>query len=292
MSVTVPALTLACHAKVNLVLRVLGLRPDGYHEVDMLLQSVGLADLLTIGGRSEGHSLTVEGLPAPKDRSNLCVRAVEALERRLGEAIGLDIHLRKRIPSAAGLGGGSADAAGVLVGANRLLGLGLSEQELLEVAAEVGSDVPAMVLGGTLLVGGRGERCRRVRPIGPLEIVIAQPPHGLSTPEVYRWWDLEGSTSPTSAEEVAGRLGNGEGALPVELMVNDLEPPVLGRVPEVRELKATLLRLGARHALLCGSGSAVAGLFHDRESAQAATDALAAELPFACHCRTHGCGVE
>jgi len=271
---------------------VLGLRPDGYHEIDSLLQSIDLADLLTLRPEGEGHTLTVEGFPVPLDNSNLCLRAAEVLERYLSRPIAVHVHLHKRIPVAGGLGGGSADAAGVLVALNDLLEAGLSESQLMQLGAQVGSDVPPMIVGGTVLVGGRGERCRRLEPIRPLEMVIAQPKVGLATAEVYHWWDEQGSTSSVSAEEAAHRLGRPDQALPTEAMRNDLEPPVLARVAEAANLKERMLRLGASHVMLCGSGSAVAGFFADQASARRAAQVLSEELPFAKHCRTSACGVE
>jgi len=281
-----------CRAKVNLVLRVLGRREDGYHELDSLLQTVTLEDFLHVRLGGEGQTVRVSGFAAPQDASNLCVRAVQALERRLGRAIAVEMTLHKRIPAAAGRGGGSADAAGAIVALNCLLGRGWGEAEMVEVGAEVGSDVPALILGGSVHVRGRGEACRRLEGLPTLEMVIAKPQRGLSTAEVYRWWDESGTPGEAEVQDVARALRRGGWARWAEVMVNDLEAPVLARAPEIKEVKQALLRAGAVHALLCGSGSAVAGFFAGGEEAQQAALRLAGSVPFVRACRSSPVGVE
>ena len=172
-------------AKINWTLEIKGVRPDGYHLLDMLMQPVTLSDELTLIP-AEGISLRCESGPGiPCDRRNLAWRAAEALRRETGCGLGVDILLRKRIPSGAGLGGGSADAAAVLLGLNRLWHLGLTRERLESIGLTLGADVPFCVRGGLTRVEGIGEKLESLGQVPPLHLVILQPCEGLSTAEIY-----------------------------------------------------------------------------------------------------------
>jgi 4-diphosphocytidyl-2-C-methyl-D-erythritol kinase len=259
-------------AKVNLFLRVLGRRPDGYHDLETLIVPVSLADRLEIHADSDSGqfrtlslSLEVAGDPhlvegVPSDTSNLVLRAAAALAERVHVLGFADIWLEKRIPSAAGLGGGSADAAATLAALNRLWGTGLGLDELLEVAASIGSDVPALLAGNGALARGRGERVERVQ-VPPLGWCLVTFPFGVRTSDAFGWWDEDDArTGPDPGPLIeAARAGDADRLGP--LLFNDLEEPVMRRHPEIRETKERLIESGAAGAVMCGSGPTVAGLF-------------------------------
>ena len=256
-------------AKVNLFLRVHSRRDDGYHEVETAIVPISLADRLEVHAVSDpsfrtlSFALEVTGEPSavravPADESNLILRAADALARRV-EATGFaDVVLEKRIPVAAGLGGGSADAAATLHALNDLWGSGLGHEELRTIGAEVGSDVPALLAGRPVLARGRGES------IEPLEFpslrwVLLPFPFGVSTRDAYAWWDEEGGTGPGPGPLLeAAREGEVEQV--GRLLFNDLEPGVLRRHPEIGEAKQRLLDAGAAGVVLCGSGPTLAAL--------------------------------
>jgi len=258
-------------AKVNLFLRVLGRRPDGYHELETLMVPITLADRLELHAhagsgdfRTLSFSLVVRGEQhlingVPSDESNLVARAAAGLAEAAGVRGFADVLLEKRIPSAAGLGGGSADAAATLLALNDLWGLGLSDEALIEVASSVGSDVPALLAGAGVLAKGRGELIERV-DVPPYEWSIVTLPFGISTAEGFGWWDEDRGPTGPDPEPVllAARAGDVSALGP--LLFNDLEEPVCRRHPEVREAKHRLLGAGAAGAIMCGSGPTVAGL--------------------------------
>jgi 4-diphosphocytidyl-2-C-methyl-D-erythritol kinase len=249
-------------AKINLVLNVLCRRPDGYHEIASVMQTLALHDEVELTGAGAGVRLTCEGLPVPCDETNLARRAALHLAARCGVRRGVGIHLRKRIPVAAGLGGGSADAAAVLRGLNRLWGLGLSLEELARLGAELGSDVPFCVFGGTALVGGRGERVVPLPPAPPVDVVLFKPPFGVSTAEVYR--GLEGPPGPSGAvEAMLAALREGNPAAIGRCLVNDLEGVTLRWHPDLALLKESLKVPGVYGALLAGSGPTLFALAAD-----------------------------
>jgi 4-diphosphocytidyl-2-C-methyl-D-erythritol kinase len=257
-------------AKVNLFLRVLGRRDDGFHEIETLILPVTLADGVRAAYREQGFGLAIAGERAgavPGDAANLVVRAAEALARATGERRGARLMLAKRIPVAAGLGGGSADAAAALRALDRLWGWGLGTDRLVEVAAEVGSDVPSLVPGLPVLVSGRGERVERV-DVPRSWWVLHAPSLEVPAADAYDWWDEDdGGTGPDPGVVIeAAKAGDVEGL--ANLVFNDLERPVARRHLEVVEATRTLLEAGALGALMCGSGPTVAGLCRDGAHAE------------------------
>jgi 4-diphosphocytidyl-2-C-methyl-D-erythritol kinase len=261
-------------AKINLFLRVLGLREDGYHELETLVAPISLADRLEIHAvadpaqfRTLSIQLTVTGDPAlirgvPVDESNLAFRAAAALADRASPKGFAEILLDKRVPSAAGLGGGSSDAAATLRVLNRMWGCGLDEEALLEVGASIGSDVPALLLAaervGTL-ARGRGELVKPFR-LPPMRWALLTLPFGVRTADAFRWWDEDGgATGPDPAAVLRAAEGG-----PAEelggLLFNDLEGPVARRHPVIGEAKRRLMEAGSVAAVMCGSGPSVAGL--------------------------------
>jgi 4-diphosphocytidyl-2-C-methyl-D-erythritol kinase len=267
-------LSATAHAKINLDLRILGLRGDGYHELATVFQTIALHDTVTVCRASGPMRLTCEQPGVPADERNLAWSAVQAAwtaAGRDGAPTGLLLHLDKRIPAQAGLGGGSADAAVALVAANRLLGLGLSGPALHGVAARLGADVAFFLEGGTAEGRGRGELLRTLPDVPPARVLIAVPPFGVSTAEAYRWYDeqgVSGSAPGRWPDDTAGWRECWGGCR------NDLEGPVAARHPEIGALIG-VLRPVSRLAAMSGSGSAVFALF-DRPDALRAASVMAA----------------
>ena len=262
-------LSFPAFAKVNLDLRVLGMRPDGYHDLRTIFQSLALADLVTVRARSGAFELTCDDPDVPTDRRNLVWKAASLLWRsaRLGrgEPRNVCIALRKRIPSEAGLGGGSADAAVTLVALNRLWKLGLDSASLARIGARIGADVPFFLVGGTALGLGRGDDIHPLTDLPKVYVVVIRPGFGVSTVEAYRWYDEE---PKRARREVPGRpQPAGWPAWAVSLR-NDLEGPVLQHHPTIGRIRQDLLDAGAVMASMSGSGSAVFGLFERAEAAR------------------------
>ncbi|MBA3295858.1 MAG: 4-(cytidine 5'-diphospho)-2-C-methyl-D-erythritol kinase [Acidobacteria bacterium] len=265
---TKPArLVVRAHAKVNLDLRILGIRPDGYHELRTVFQSLELHDTLTCSGRPGPFALKSRSTAIPLDQTNLVWRAAAALWRALGrggDPTDTAVTLDKVIPTEAGLGGGSADAAAALLAFARLWG-GASITLLRDVAAGIGADVAFFLSGGTALGLGRGEEIYPLVDLPQHWIVIVRPAFGVSTAEAYTWYDEDRATGLKEPRELQ--------VLPVPWpsraaqMINDLEPPVVRRHPEISEIKARLKEGGAVAAAMSGSGSAVFGLFRTRHGA-------------------------
>lgn len=241
-------------AKVNLVLRVLGKREDGYHAIETLMAPVTLADTLEIELTGEGGlKFTCSDGTLPLDGRNLVCRAVEAFRNRTGFCGGVRVHLEKRIPHGAGLGGGSSDAATVLGGLNGLVGAGLSFGDLEELAAEVGSDVPFFVRGVPAWCRGRGEIVETLAGELPeAELLLVKPPFPVATAWAYSAW-----AQGRNADFSVGRLGS------IELR-NDLEGPVFSKYLVLPVLKAWLLRQdGVAAAMMSGSGSTMIAFLND-----------------------------
>ncbi len=268
------SISVRCFAKVNLSLRVLGTRPDGYHEVRTVMQSLSLHDTLQIEAGGQGIELRCDADGLPTDDRNLVVRAAEAFAERAGGPPGLRIELCKRIPIAAGLGGGSSDAAAALSALNMLAGKPLAARELSRVAAELGSDVPYFLTGGTAECRGRGEMVTALEDLPPAPVVVLVPPLRISAAAAYRHFDL---TSGGRIGDITADWPPGEVHSPAAPWRNDLEGGVFAAHPEIRGLKEKLLASGATDAVMCGSGSAVAGRFADRGAAVRAAEILEAE---------------
>src|SRR5262245_12497132 len=267
-------LTVRAHAKVNLDLRVLGVRPDGYHELRTVFQTIELHDTLVCAERPGPFALACRAPGVPLDSENLVWRAAAALWTALGRAGDIRdtvVQIDKRIPVQAGLGGGSADAAAALMGLGRLWG-GAPLSLLREVGAGIGADVPFFLSGGTALGLGRGEEIYPLVDLPPHFVVIVRPPFGVSTAEAYAWYDEDRASGQRENREFQ--------LLPVPWptraaqMINDLEPPVMRRHQEIGTLKQQLRDLGATAAAMSGSGSAVFGLFRSRQAAERAVKPL------------------
>jgi len=271
-------------AKVNLTLDVLGTRPDGYHAIESVMQTVELHDAISLTlSEDEGIRISCDVPEIPTDERNLAHRAASLLLEAQGVSVGLDIRIEKRIPMEAGLGGGSSNSAAVLRGLSRLLGLSIPADEMCELAARIGSDVPFFLIGGTAFVSGRGEHVRPLPDIPPMWMVIVKPPLGVSTPWSYRRLDemrVSGDRSTVTGERMTASKRILECMDFRSMVSNDLEAPAIEQHPEIAEIKAALIASGARSALMCGSGSAVFGLFEDESRARAAASDRSDDLVF------------
>ncbi len=261
------------YAKVNLTLAVGEKRPDGYHEVVSVMQRVSLHDTLTAEQTREGITLTCSDPALPSGEENLAHRAASLFFRETGIAGGAALTLEKRIPSQAGLGGGSSDAASALLALRKLYAPALSDTELETMAAALGSDVPFFIRGGTQLATGRGEVLSPLPPLTDGWFVIVKPTESFSTPSMYRRLD----NLPPACTPPIPPLQGGLPALAVGLF-NRFEAAIPAG-SAVWDIKARLAAYGALASLLSGSGSAVFGLFDTETAARAAVEALRPAWP-------------
>ena len=277
---------LLAHAKINWTLAIRGRRPDGYHLLSMLMQPVTLCDRIVLEP-ADSIQLAVTGNPAiPADERNIVWKAAQSLCKHCGVTRGAAIRIEKHVPSEAGLGGGSADCAAVLVGLNRLWGTGLSMAELEEIGLRLGADVPFCLRGGLCRVEGIGERLEPLGPAPVWPLILVQPCGGLSTAEVFRRWHaLDAHTEPDEAGLLAAVRAGDPSMLPRH-PGNDLETVSRGLRPEIREAVDALLEAGAVCAQMSGSGSAVFGVYPDRETAEAAYPRIRARWDAAWRCET------
>jgi len=266
------SLLLRPHAKINLGLRVLGIRSDGYHEIRTRFQTIDLRDEMEIDLSPRALELRVEGARLACDRSNLVVKAAEALREARRGLPGARIRLVKGIPLAAGLGGGSSDAAAVLLGLERLWGLDLDPGELRRIAALLGADVPFFLQGGTALGEGKGDEIRPLPDLAPYGICLILAPFESSTADVYNRWDLLQPLSRPGGEAREPALPDPTGAESRETVRNDLQDVVFAEHPELRCHWDLLYEAGAEAASVSGSGPSLFGLFGSREAARAFRD--------------------
>jgi len=262
------------HAKINLDLRVLGPRADGYHELRTVFQSIALHDVIECVSRDGPLAIECEAAGVPLDGSNLVWRAAEALWRAMRRRTPVRdtvIRLRKNIPLQAGLGGGSADAAATLMALARLWNVPVRPAQLTDVAATLGADVPFFLSGGTALGLGRGDEVYPLADLPRHWIVLLVPGFGVSTADAYSWYDSERDLSrgPREPQHVPGPWPSRAAQ-----MINDLEAPIARHHPEIDQMRTALRRAGALAAAMSGSGSAVFGLFQKRADALAAVEGL------------------
>lgn len=274
-------------AKINLSLDVLGKRTDGYHEVEMVMQTIDLCDHLTLTRRDDDRIqlISTAGF-VPTDERNLAFQAASLLAARMDvKGRGVTIHLDKRIPVAAGLAGGSSDAAAVLRGLNKLWELRLSPFELAHIGAEIGSDVPFCVYGGTAVARGRGELLEPLETRPSFWVILAKPALAVSTADVYAALDITAITEHPRAETMVAALREGAIGAVAAALGNVLEIVTFQKHPEVARLKDQMLRLGAQAALMSGSGPTVFGLTEREQRAKRIYNELRRSLKevYLCH---------
>lgn len=268
----------AC-AKINLTLRVLGLRADGYHELRTVFQSLALHDTLIVTASAGPLAIVCDDVRVPVDDRNLVWQAADRLWQaagRRGSVHGVRIAIRKRVPVQAGLGGGSSDAAAALRVLARLWCPAMPQTELASIGASLGADVPFFFRGGTALGVERGDRLFPLADAGRPWVVLAQPDFGVSTADAYRWFDAVREQLPApAARSRASSAGHLAPAGPFGDGGNDLQGPVAARYPAIGRLVRALTKQGASWAAMSGSGSACFGLFSTQRAAQAAATAVA-----------------
>lgn len=263
------------YAKINLGLDVVKRLPNGYHQVKMIMQNIGIYDELTFEKAEHDITIRTDSEELPTDKNNLIYKAANYMFCKYAVTSGLRVRLIKNIPIAAGLAGGSTDAAATIKSINVLFGLGLSIEEMMSDGAAVGADVPYCILGGTALAEGIGEKLTPLPPIPACRILIAKPDVGVSTKYVYehldltvlnRHPDIDGMTAAIRGGDLAGITGR---------MENVLETVTIPAHPVIADIKEQMLRLGAENSLMSGSGPTVFGVFRNPESAESAYRALA-----------------
>ena len=266
---------LQAFAKINLGLDVLGKREDGYHEVRMIMQTIRMYDQLDMRKSVEpGIHLTTNKKYIPVDENNLVWRAAKLMMDTCGIIEGVSIHLHKVIPVAAGMAGGSSDAAATLVGMNRLFHCGLSKEKLMELGVQIGADVPYCVLRGTALAEGIGEKLTVLPPMPDCWILIGKPGISVSTKYVYTTLDLNTDTVHPDIDGMKKALEDGNLYGITERMGNVLQDVTSPAYPDVERIKEQMKALGAVNAMMSGSGPTVFGIFDNEEKAQKACQKL------------------
>lgn len=272
------------YAKLNISLDVTDKRPDGYHNMVMVMQTVSLCDDIHIRLTGTGHVLARSNMHfIPGDARNLAVRAALRYLEEIGEGEqGAELNIVKRIPVGAGMGGGSSDAAAVLRGFNEIYGGRVSAERLEELAAEIGSDVPFCLRGGTALARGRGEILTELPKLPECSFVICKPEFSISTPELFKKLDMVRSHHHPDTAGIIAALESGDLPQLCRRMYNVFESVDDRRMKIVSEIKSKLFDGGALGAVMTGTGSAVFGIFTDEAAAERACAELTREYHFCC----------
>lgn len=262
-------MTLRSFAKINLAIHLLGKRPDGYHEIATLMETVDLADDLDVTGQEAGTTVTCSDQAVPTDGRNLAHRAAGLVRERYGLGDrGVRIHIEKRIPVAAGLAGGSGNAAATLHGLNALWSLGLGQEDLMGLAGELGSDVPFCLYGGVAVATGRGEKVAWLDAAGSRSYVLVCPPLEVASGWAYGRWKLELTKDGTCINLISSVMQAGDVGRLASCLHNDLEPAVRAAFPEIDRARSLLADAGLEGILMSGSGPSVFGLAAGRTAAE------------------------
>lgn len=269
-------------AKINLSLDVTGKRPDGYHDVCMIMQTIDLHDTIEIAKEESGIALSTDNSGLTNGEGNIAFRAAALFIRNTGIRGGVSIAIKKRIPIAAGLAGGSTDAASVLRGMNMLFETGLSDEELRKIGLQLGADVPFCISGGTALAEGLGEILTPLGSLAGIDIVLVSPRVAVSTAWVYSRLDMVNIMDKPDMEVLAMAAKNKDILLLARNMKNVLEQVTIPSFPIVAEVKKLLVRAGATGSMMSGSGPSVFGIFASRKSAEAAYEMLSKDERWDC----------
>ncbi len=277
-AIAVLSFTLPSFAKINLSLHVLGKRADGFHELFTVFQTVSLHDDISFT-ESGRISLSCSNKYIPTNEKNLIVQAAHLLDKRSGGGKGAAMHLKKRIPAPGGLGGGSSNAAVALIGLKRLWNLDISAEDLHSMAAELGSDVPFFLYGGSAIGTGRGTEIQPIRDVQEPHMLIVTPNKRVSTAKAFARINAENLTSE-AAESILNVCRSDAESLDLRhsALRNDIEAAVFAAFPEIERAKEWLIELGAVNALMSGSGASVFAVFDKEETRQTALKALDDEV--------------
>ena len=286
--------TVQAPAKLNLTLDILGRRDDGYHLVKMVMQSIHLFDTVTVSDTGDGEiTLSCNEDFVPLDKTNTAYRAAQAFFEETGvKNPGLRIKIKKRIPAQAGLAGGSADGAAVLVALNEMMITGLSRQELCDIGVKVGADVPFCIVGGTMVASGIGTILTPLPDLCDCFFVVVKPPVSISTKEAYALSDSRESFAPPHANAAAEAICNANLKELSKELYNEFEKVL--KLPEIKKIKEMLTENGALGACMSGSGSAVFGLFDDENTADDCAKVLkdSYDEVFVCEPVCEGCVID
>ena len=257
-------------AKINLGLDVVRRLENGYHEVRMIMQTVGICDELTLNRTEAGITVTTDHEELPTDDNNLIYKAARIMMETYQLPGGVHIHLQKNIPIAAGMAGGSTDAAATFKGISRLFDLEVPLAELMRLGVQVGADVPYCILGGTALAEGIGEKLTSLEPAPDCYVLVAKPPVNVSTKYVYEHLDAEGIAVHPDIDGMVEAIRKESLQEILDRMSNVLEGVTVRKHPQIQELKQRMKDLGALNSLMSGSGPTVFGIFTDERTAQEA----------------------
>jgi 4-diphosphocytidyl-2-C-methyl-D-erythritol kinase len=265
------SIEMVSYTKVNLTLEILSKRPDGYHEIDSIAQTIDITDdLILTKTESEKIEIECDTAGVPEGRGNIVYKACEEFLRKTGIHSGIKCLLRKRIPMQAGLGGGSGNAAAAIKGLNKLFETNLSQDRLADMAAVVGSDAPLFIYGGTVRMRGRGEIIDHLPDAPEMDLVVIKPDVGVSTVWAYDRVDKSGNRRQGASLSAENAIRSGDKSGLIACLYNDFDPVVCAEFDEIARAKAALLKAGAQAAMLSGSGSAVFGIFENKNQANQA----------------------
>ncbi len=256
------------YAKINPVLDVLRRREDGYHELRMIMQTVNIYDTLELVKSESGIRLTCDTGLLPCDDGNIVYRAARLMQETFSLKEGIEIHLTKKIPMAAGMAGGSADAAATLHGMNELFDLKLTTEKLCELGVKLGADVPYCIMGGTMLAEGIGEKLTALPPMPECRLVVAKPDFDVSTKYVYENLHANSLKEHPDVDGMIAAIRANDLEAVATCMENVLETVTVRKYPQISELKNLMCNMGALNALMSGSGPSVFGLFTDEKAAE------------------------
>ncbi|MDI6617323.1 MAG: 4-(cytidine 5'-diphospho)-2-C-methyl-D-erythritol kinase [Clostridiales bacterium] len=262
------------YAKVNLSIDVIGERADGYHEVRMIMQSINLYDVLKFDKIDDGIKIFCMNPYVPRDEKNTVYKALDLLKEKYSIPWGMEVEIKKSIPVAAGLAGGSSDAASAIVAANDIWNLNMDHKDMMEAAKAVGADVPFCIKGGTALAEGIGEKITRLASIEGIYMVVAKPAVSVSTKDIYRNLKLDEIVARPDIDKIVQNIQAGNVKYIANHMVNVLETVTVRRYPVIGEIKGIIMQSGALGSLMSGSGPAVFGIFENHGYAEKCYDRL------------------
>lgn len=259
---------LKAFAKINLSIDVLGVREDGYHEVRMIMQSIGLYDTLEFNVREKDIKIYCNNPYVPNDKRNTVYKVLELIKRLYNIPYGMEIDIDKKIPVAAGLAGGSSDAAAAIFAANKLWKIGMNSKEMADIGQQIGADVPFCLEGGTALAEGIGEKITRLPPVKGVYIVLAKPPIYISTRDVYRSLKLDEISVHPDIDLMVKSIKENNIRYLANNMVNVLETVSAKKYPVIDEIKRIMIEFGSMGSIMSGSGPSVFGMFETKEDAE------------------------
>lgn len=268
-------LKIEAYAKINLGLDVVRRLENGYHEVKMVMQTVGISDTITLTKTEQGITVTTDSGEIPADENNLVYKVAKLLKETCDIKKGVAIHLEKRIPVAAGMAGGSTDAAAVFKGMNELFSLGLSQEEMQKLGVKLGADIPYCIMGGTALAEGIGEKLTVLPDAPDCFVLVAKPDINVSTKYVYENLNLPGLKKHPDIDGMVEAIKAGDLDGVIDRMDNVLASVTEEKYPIITELKQFMEQNGAKKALMSGSGPTVFGIYDKEDAAVAASEKLA-----------------